>query len=519
MIHFGSTPILISSLVDEVSTIFAVTVRGISLSVFLYRYGYIKDQKFFSRFHLLLFLFVLSIVLLIFSSNLFFSMLGWDGLGVTSYLLVVYYNNSKSNRAGILTALVNRLGDFFLILVIIFVIFGPRDHIFLYKLIIENSDLWACLILGSFTKSAQIPFRAWLPAAIAAPTPVSSLVHSSTLVTAGVYLIIRHAEGLPNHLFPYIFFLGMATMTMARLSAINEKDMKKMVALSTLRQLGLIVIRIGLGWAQMAFIHLVIHAFFKALMFIAAGNIIHFNIGYQRLIKAGGGIFSTPLNTTIVIVSSMSLIGAPFAAAFFSKEPIIEIRMSNNYRLVISCLMLLGVALTAGYSIRFVGMVLSLNSKNQPVYAVLEKDGPSSVPLVIIFLPAFMGGSVISSAAGSQPQSSLYPLSIKVLIVVTVLGSVALFTRVKRFVYFKLGEFALFSIWSLSGLRSALLTAWAHMSSKSTLVSQGDVPNSSLSKNSLYFRNLLTPFLLNSFRVTNFIRSFMVFVIILLTYK
>jgi len=493
LIHFGSTPILISSLVDEVSTIFAVTVRGISLSVFLYRYGYIKDQKFFSRFHLLLFLFVLSIVLLIFSSNLFFSMLGWDGLGVTSYLLVVYYNNSKSNRAGILTALVNRLGDFFLILVIIFVIFGPRDHIFLYKLIIENSDLWACLILGYFTKSAQIPFRAWF--------------------------IIRHAEGLPNHLFPYIFFLGMATMTMARLSAINEKDMKKMVALSTLRQLGLIVIRIGLGWAQMAFIHLVIHAFFKALMFIAAGNIIHFNIGYQRLIKAGGGIFSTPLNTTIVIVSSMSLIGAPFAAAFFSKEPIIEIRMSNNYRLVISCLMLLGVALTAGYSIRFVGMVLSLNSKNQPVYAVLEKDGPSSVPLVIIFLPAFMGGSVISSAAGSQPQSSLYPLSIKVLIVVTVLGSVALFTRVKRFVYFKLGEFALFSIWSLSGLRSALLTAWAHMSSKSTLVSQGDVPNSSLSKNSLYFRTLLTPFLLNSFRVTNFIRSFMVFVIILLGYK
>lgn len=226
--------------------LFSATVSLISLSVFTYRFEYIKDQKFFARFHLLLFLFVLSIVFLILSPNLIFSMLGWDGLGVTSYLLVIYYNNNKSNGAGMVTALVNRFGDFILIMAILHILFSSFDNFLLYKFWQEDRSLWTMLAVGAFTKRAQIPFRAWLPAAIAAPTPVSSLVHSSTLVTAGVYILIRHVEGLPIYLATWIFLIGTATMTMASVSALNEKDIKKIVALSTLRQLGLIMMRVGM---------------------------------------------------------------------------------------------------------------------------------------------------------------------------------------------------------------------------------------------------------------------------------
>merc|ERR1711935_426752 len=187
--------------------------------------------------------------MLIISSNLIFTLVGWDGLGVSSYLLVIYYGSTKSYNAGILTVMTNRFGDVLLLIRIGMLLNLGSWRIVLYKEFLEvDTILKLLLMVGSFTKSAQIPFRAWLPAAMAAPTPVSSLVHSSTLVTAGVFLLFRHLrELIYSRFYSVLLFIGLRTMTMARISALNEKDIKKIVALSTLRQLGLIVLRLGSG--------------------------------------------------------------------------------------------------------------------------------------------------------------------------------------------------------------------------------------------------------------------------------
>jgi NADH-ubiquinone oxidoreductase chain 5 len=194
---------------------------------------------------------------------------------------------------------------------------------------------------------------------MAAPTPVSSLVHSSTLVTAGVYLLLRniiHISSFAN--MDLLFFIGGITIMMARISAINEKDMKKMVALSTLRQLGLIIIRVGLRSFAIAFMHLIIHAFFKAIMFIATGNLIHTRQSYQSVKNTGRIRIRSPINRSIIIIASIRLIGLPFIASFFSKEPIIELRMVGRRSLLINIFSILGVLITCIYSYRFVILVI-----------------------------------------------------------------------------------------------------------------------------------------------------------------
>merc|ERR1712223_1307931 len=207
-----------------------------------------RVDKHFNRFHFLLSSFVASIILLVLSPNLVRILAGWDGLGVSSYLLVIYYTRAKSFNSGMVTFLSNRVGDSFMIMrVPYFIILPSLNRMEISYFSDRPMTIIMVVILASLTKSAQIPFRAWLPAAMAAPTPVSSLVHSSTLVTAGVYLLFRHLNDIEGYCqFNIITITGIATIIIARLSALNEKDIKKIVALSTLSQLGLIVARLGL---------------------------------------------------------------------------------------------------------------------------------------------------------------------------------------------------------------------------------------------------------------------------------
>ena len=233
--------------------------------------SYIIEEKFFSRFGMLVFLFVLSMWVLILSPRLVRLLLGWDGLGVTSYLLVCYYSSEKRFNASILTALTNRVGDVALLLrIALWAGLGG----FSYLLRRNRATLGlpmaggVVFILAAITKRAQIPFSSWLPAAIAAPTPVSALVHSSTLVTAGVYILIRLnfiVEGLGGNWA--LLLVGAITTCMAGASALFEKDIKKVVALSTLRQLGVMFFSLGVGAAGVAFSHLISHAYFKAILF------------------------------------------------------------------------------------------------------------------------------------------------------------------------------------------------------------------------------------------------------------
>lgn len=197
-------------------------------------------------------------------------------------------------------------------------------------------------------------------------------------------------------------------------------------------------------------------------MFISAGNIIHYNTNYQRLVKAGGFIFSTPVNITIIIVSSIRLIGAPFAAAFFSKEPILEMRITMQSSPLLVTLCLLRVFITGAYSVRFIGIVISFNSKNRPLYHIEEGLPISLAPLLIIFGPAFLGGSFVSGALVWQPASFLYPTIVKYLIFFIVLLAYLLLIACDRARFFKGGEFSLFRMWSLAGFTSSLVNKVVH---------------------------------------------------------
>ena len=244
VIKLNSINIYLIFIIDFISIYFIRLVRLVSIRVIIFSTSYIINEKFYSRFIILVFFFVLSIFLLILSPNFIRLLLGWDGLGVTSYLLVIFYQRNKSYNAGILTALTNRLGDVgILIIISIIVYLNSWDYIIFNsnRRYLPNFIIYL-IIISACTKRAQIPFSAWLPAAIAAPTPVSSLVHSSTLVTAGVYLLIRiNLIIIEINITKFLFIISMVTIVIADITAIIEIDIKKIIGLSTLRQLGIIM--------------------------------------------------------------------------------------------------------------------------------------------------------------------------------------------------------------------------------------------------------------------------------------
>nr|YP_009937366.1 NADH dehydrogenase subunit 5 [Trigonopterus tanimbarensis]QNT26837.1 NADH dehydrogenase subunit 5 [Trigonopterus tanimbarensis] len=344
---------------DWASLMFASFVFFISCLIILYSSEYMKDDMSIDRFILLVVLFVLSMMVVIFSSSLIFVLLGWDGLGLVSYLLVVYYQNVKSYNAGMLTALSNRIGDAALLLSIMLLsnsgswIYGEVFDMIKCGTLGKNVYLLGLLIiLASMTKSAQIPFSSWLPAAMAAPTPVSSLVHSSTLVTAGVYLLFRFSYLLEPQVSQFFMFLSLLTMFMAGVGANFEFDLKKIIALSTLSQLGMMMVVYYAGQKELAFFHLLMHALFKALLFMCAGVLIHSLGNLQDIRLMGGLVVMFPLTGACFCISSMALCGLPFLSGFYSKDLIAEIFSMNISSILIYLLFYLSIGLTVSYSVR-----------------------------------------------------------------------------------------------------------------------------------------------------------------------
>lgn len=379
--------------------IFFFLIAWIRFSVFHYRIRYIRGEKFQDRFFLLLILFVLSMFLLVFRANLFMLIIGWDGLGVTSFLLVVYFQNKVSFNAGIITILTNRVGDVLIIRGMALLMSRISWSIFLIPKLGGGTTtpvFFLIITLAAFTKRAQIPFSRWLPAAIAAPTPVSSLVHSSTLVTAGVFLLIRFKElivfkcPLAGNL---ILVAGTATIIIAGVSGLWENDLKKIVALSTLRQLGLIISCLGAGAVKIAFCHLLIHAYFKALLFMATGRLIHSSLGYQdlRTISLPGA--HSPITSRIVLVTNFSLMGLPFIRAFYSKDHFLEICMSRIINRYIMLFFLAGVMLTTLYSTRFLVLTFASCLKRFPYHAHEDTDIGILMSYENLFLAALIGGA------------------------------------------------------------------------------------------------------------------------------
>jgi len=389
---FGSSSIVITFLFDWMSLLFSGLVLFISSIVMFYRVVYMQNDKYFRRFIYLVYLFVLSMILMVLSPNIIRILLGWDGLGLVSYCLVIFYQSVKSTSAGLLTIFSNRIGDVAVLLRISWMLnFGSWN--FFYIQIMYERDVLLVLILiilARLTKRAQIPFSAWLPAAMAAPTPVSALVHSSTLVTAGVYLLIRFNYYLGVNSF--LFYVGCFTMFMSGLGANFENDLKKIIALSTLRQLGFMVLTLRIGFVEMAFFHLLTHAMFKSLLFLCAGVFIH-SVGDVQDVRMIRGLDkSCPLTSFYFIGASLALCGFPFISGFYSKDVILDMYLIGFINIFMLFFMVLSTILTLTYSIRLVFRVYFKNYSGNFLIYVREDFGMVLPMTGLMLLTVFAGG-------------------------------------------------------------------------------------------------------------------------------
>lgn len=338
--------------IDWIRLIFIRIVLLISSIVLIYRLIYIEIDKHIIRYFILVLMFVFSIILIIIRPNIIRIMFGWDGLGLVSFCLVVYYQNYRSYNSGILTVLINRVGDVIILIIIgIIIIYGSWNIFF-----IKNIRLIIFfLMVAGITKRAQIPFSVWLPRAIAAPTPVSALVHSSTLVTAGVYLLIRFNIYLVmREIRKILIIFSVLTMFISGLMANFEFDLKKIIALSTLRQLGLIIIILRVGFPILSYYHLLTHAIFKSLLFMRAGVIIHRIINNQDIRMIGGLNEFIPFTMYRFNLTLLALCGFPFMAGFYSKDIIIEIIYFRKFNMIIFILSVVSLIFTVIYSIRLI---------------------------------------------------------------------------------------------------------------------------------------------------------------------
>nr|WVD73142.1 NADH dehydrogenase subunit 5 [Monolepta bicavipennis] len=418
LLTLNSTNFMFVILLDWMSLMFMSFVLFISSMVIFYSEEYMEGDLNKNRFILLVVMFVLSMMMLIISPNLISILLGWDGLGLVSYCLVIYYQNIKSFNAGMLTALSNRIGDVALLMVIAWMLnYGDWNLIFYLEIM---KDDWIMqligflMVLAAMTKSAQIPFSSWLPAAMAAPTPVSSLVHSSTLVTAGVYLLIRF-NFLNESLVFLLVFIASMTMFMSGLGANFEFDLKKIIALSTLSQLGLMMSILALGEYKLAFFHLLIHALFKALLFMCVGNIIHSMGNCQDIRYMGGLVKQLPLTCTYLNICNLSLCGLPFMSGFYSKDLIVEMMSMNYLNIYIYVIFFISIGLTVSYSFRLTYYsltgdynYLSMSMMSETGFIMLK--GMSGLILFVVF-----SGSMFSWLMFSIPYYICLPFIMKIM--------------------------------------------------------------------------------------------------------
>lgn len=393
--------ILFVSLFDWMSLFFISFVLFISSLVIYYRKDYIYGDLRLNRFILLVLLFVFSIIILIIRPNLIRILLGWDGLGLVSYCLVIYYQNIKSYNAGMLTALSNRLGDVAFLMAIAWILnYGSWNFLFYIELIkfdLEIQLISLLVVIAAITKRAQIPFSSWLPAAIAAPTPVSALVHSSTLVTAGVYLLIRfNFLFLDTYITKFLLLISGLTIFIAGLGANFEFDLKKIIALSTLRQLGLIIRTLSIGFYKLTFFHLLTHALFKALLFICAGAIIHNIKNSQDIRDMGGLVISMPLTLINLNVANLALCGFPFLAGFYSKDLILEMVLVSEINLFSFFLFFFSTGLTVSYSFRLFYYSFIININQSSINCLRDESYIIKKRIFGLIFFAVIGGSLLN---------------------------------------------------------------------------------------------------------------------------
>nr|YP_009469764.1 NADH dehydrogenase subunit 5 [Schizocephala bicornis]AVE15733.1 NADH dehydrogenase subunit 5 [Schizocephala bicornis] len=427
VMSLNSSSVIMSLLLDWMSLLFMSNVMLISSLVILYSEDYMSSDLTLNRFIFLVLMFVLSMMFLIISPNLISILLGWDGLGLVSYCLVIYYQNNKSYNAGMLTVLSNRLGDVALLMAIAWMLnFGSWNYIFYMDNLFnkfEFSVIALLVILASMTKSAQIPFSAWLPAAMAAPTPVSALVHSSTLVTAGVYLLIRFSKGIPNWLLMILLVISVLTMFMSGLGANFEYDLSKIIALSTLSQLGLMMSILSLGYNELAFFHLMTHALFKAMLFLCAGLVIYNLNDFQDIRFMGGLSIFMPMTSMCFMISNFALCGMPFMAGYYSKDLILEIVSLMSLNKFMYFMYFFSTGLTVCYSFRLFYYTMWGDFNMISMYKLGESNWMMIYSMLSLSALSVMSGSILNWMIFLTPYLICLPIFMKILpILVSFLG-------------------------------------------------------------------------------------------------
>ena len=361
----GDLSVDVSFLADPLSITMALFITGVSALIHLYSLGYMHGDENFSKFFLYLNLFVFSMLMLVLSDNLLLTFLGWEGVGACSYFLISFWFADEANAsAGKKAFVTNRVGDFGF-MVAIFLTFGAFGTLTYTDIFADTSAVTSTtasaivllLLLGAAGKSAQFPLYVWLPDAMAGPTPVSALIHAATMVTAGVYLLVRVNPLLAaadGWVLDILAWVGLATALIAATAAIAQRDIKKVLAYSTISQLGFMFVAVGVGSYTAAIFHMITHAFFKALLFLGSGSVIHAMDGEQSMSRYGGLARFLPVTAITFGIGWLAIAGVPPFAGFWSKDEILAGAWNSNK--LLWALLLFAAMLTAFYMSRAVFM-------------------------------------------------------------------------------------------------------------------------------------------------------------------
>jgi len=412
----GSLDVNWSIKIDSLSSVMLLVVTSISALVHIYSIGYMSHDPHKPRFMAYLSLFTFSMLVLVTSDNFLQLFFGWEGVGLCSYFLIgFWYKKDSANSAAIKAFLVNRVGDFGFALGIflIFYLFGTINYSEVFDLIpsIVNQELsflglkinavnLICLLLfiGAMGKSAQIFLHTWLPDAMEGPTPVSALIHAATMVTAGVFLVVRCSPIYEYSQFALslITIIGMTTAIFAASVALVQNDIKKIIAYSTCSQLGYMFFAAGVGAYNVAMFHLFTHAFFKALLFLGSGSVIHSFKNEQDITNMGGVWKKLPYTYAFMIIGTLALTGFPFLSGYYSKDAIIEFAYlrGSNLGYLAAFIGVFTALLTSIYSWRLIFKTFhgNYNNKTQDIKSLHESPYAMLIPLLLLSIGAIAAG-------------------------------------------------------------------------------------------------------------------------------